>query len=77
MRWYEVIIILLLLPVGLYLREIAYSSITRPNRLFEDIADLWQRLRLWKHRRAEKRKHKHHNGKRYGTDRSTAQKVDG
>lgn len=45
MKWYEIVIVALLLPVGYYLREITYSSQTRPNRLHEDIAHLWQRLR--------------------------------
>lgn len=67
MEWYKILLFLLFVPVGLYLRELAYSSYTRPNRLFEDIADLWQRLRLWRQRRREKReereKYKHLNGK--------------
>ena len=57
MRWYEIAAIALLIPVGYYLRDIAYSSQRKPNRLQGDIAHLWQILKGWG-RRAAGRNHK-------------------
>lgn len=58
MKWYDIAIIILLIPVVAYLREALYSrrGLRKP---LDDIADLWQNLR-------EKRKGKynHLNGHR-------------
>ena len=42
MKWYEIALLLLIIPVGAYLREIAY----KPYKLIEDVLDLLQRLFL-------------------------------
>lgn len=51
MKWYEIIIITLLIPVGFYLRDAAYNSQRRPNRLLRDVAHLRERLRIWRQRK--------------------------
>lgn len=54
MRWYEIVIIALLIPVGFYLREMAYKFQRRPSRLQSDITHLWQNLRRWGSRKNHK-----------------------
>lgn len=61
----QILLLIVLIPVGLYLRELAYSSIRRPNRLFEDIESLIRSVKQWRERRAYrkelKRKYGHLN----------------
>ena len=52
MRFYEIIIIALLLPVGYFLREIAYGR--RVGGLHEAAAHLWRILRRWGSRKNHK-----------------------
>lgn len=56
MKWYEIVIIALLIPVGYFLRELAYSSQRNPHRLHEAIANLRQNLRRWGSRKNHKEK---------------------
>lgn len=56
MKLIDIVIILLLIPVGFYLRELAYSSYRRPFKLFEDIESLYQSFKRWRERNKKREK---------------------
>ena len=65
MKWYEIILLLLLIPVGAYIRSQAYRNVPTIGR---DIERLWQNLQRWRRDRMERKelsnKYKHLNNKR-------------
>jgi len=68
MKWYEIILLLLLIPVGAYLRNQIYRNVYGNATIGRDIKRLWQNLqRRGKNRRKDrelKNKYKHLNNKR-------------
>lgn len=63
MRWYEIVILLLLLPIGAYLRSAAYQSIRKPDKVYNDIADLIDSI---------KERIRNHKAKRYEQNNSNS-----
>ena len=63
MRWDEIVILLLLLPIGAYIRELAYQSRRNPNKLYNDIADLIDSI---------KERIRNHKAKRYEQNNSNS-----
>ena len=68
MKWYEIILLLLLIPVGAYLRNQTYRNVYGNATIGRDIKRLWQNLQRKGKNRREKRelknKYKHLNNKR-------------
>ena len=48
MKWYEIILLLLLFPVGAYLRNQTYRNVHRNATIGRDIEKLWQNLQRWR-----------------------------
>ncbi len=68
MKWYEIILLLLLIPVGAYLRTQTYRNLYGKATIGRDIERLWQRLKRWRRDRRERKalrqKYKYLNEKR-------------
>lgn len=68
MKWYEIILLLLSIPVAAYLREQTYRNLHGKATIGRDIERLWQKIQRWRRnrreRRALKQKYKHLNNKR-------------
>ena len=61
MKWYEIAILILLLPLGAYLREQTYRNVHGNATIVRDLSKLWQSLQRWRsdrRERKEKRKEK-------------------
>ena len=58
MKWYEIAILILLLPLGAYLREQTYRNEHGNATIVRDLSKLWQSLRRW---RSERRERKEYN----------------
>lgn len=58
MKWYEIAILILLLPLGAYLREQIYRNVHGNATIVRDLSKLWQSLRRW---RSERRERKEYN----------------
>ena len=58
MKWYEIAILILLLPLGAYLREQTYRNVHGNATIVRDLSKLWQSLQRW---RSERRKRKEYN----------------
>lgn len=50
MKWYEIAILILLLPLGAYLRVQTYRNVHGNATIARDLSKLWQSLRRWKRR---------------------------
>ncbi len=55
MKWYEIILLLLLIPVGAYLRNQTYRNVHGNTTIGRDIERLWQNLKRWRRNRREKK----------------------
>lgn len=55
MKWYEIILLLLLIPVGAYLRNQTYRNVHGNATIGRDIERLWQNLKRWKRNRRERK----------------------
>ena len=55
MRWHEIIILLLLIPVVLYLRHQTYRNVRGNARISRDTERLWQNLKRWRRNRRERK----------------------
>ena len=44
MKWYEIAILILLLPLGAYLREQTYRNVHGNATIVRDLSKLWQSL---------------------------------
>lgn len=68
MKWYEIILLLLLIPVGAYLRNQTYRNVHGNATIGRDIERLWQKLQRWRKNRRERKelrsKYKFLNDKR-------------
>ena len=68
MKWYEIILLLLLIPVGAYLRNQTYRNVHGNATIGRDIERLWQKLQRWRQNRRERKelrsKYKFLNDKR-------------
>jgi hypothetical protein len=68
MKWYEIILLLLLIPVGAYLRNQTYRNVHGNATIGRDIERLWQNLQRWRRDRRERKelrsKYKYLNNKR-------------
>lgn len=68
MKWYEIAILILLLPLGAYLREQTYRNVYGNATIGRDIERLWQNLQRWRRDRRERKelrnKYKYLNNKR-------------
>ena len=58
MKWYEIAILILLLPLGAYLREQTYRNVHGNATIVRDLSKLWQSLQRW---RSERRERKEYN----------------
>ena len=67
MKWYEIILLLLLIPVGAYLRNQTYRNVHGNATIGRDIERLWQNLKRWRRNRRERKalrqKYKYLNSK--------------
>ena len=50
MKWYEIAILILLLPLGAYLRVQTYRNVHGNATIARDLSKLWQSLRRLKRR---------------------------
>ena len=68
MKWYEIILLLFLIPVGAYLRNQTYRNVHGNATIGRDIERLWQKLQRWRQNRRERKelrsKYKFLNDKR-------------
>lgn len=68
MKWYEIILLLLFIPVGAYLRNQTYRNVHGNATIGRDIERLWQKLQRWRKNRRERKelrsKYKFLNDKR-------------
>jgi len=68
MKWYEIAILILLLPLGAYLREQTYRNVYGNATIGRDIERLWQNLQRWRRDRRKRKelrsKYKYLNNKR-------------
>ena len=48
MKWYEIAILILLLPLGAYLREQTYRNVHGNATIVRDLSKLWQSLQRWR-----------------------------
>ena len=68
MKWYEIAILILLLPLGAYLREQTYRNVHGNATIVRDLSKLWQSLQRWRSDRRERKelrsKYKYLNNKR-------------
>ena len=68
MKWYKIAILILLLPLGAYLREQTYRNVYGNATIGRDIERLWQNLQRWRRDRRERKelrsKYKYLNNKR-------------
>jgi hypothetical protein len=55
MKWYEIILLLLLIPVGAYLRNQTYRNVHGNATIGRDIERLWQNLKRWRRNRRERK----------------------
>jgi hypothetical protein len=55
MKWYEIAILILLLPLGAYLREQTYRNVHGNATIGRDIERLWQNLKRWRRNRRERK----------------------
>lgn len=55
MKWYEILLLLLLIPVGAYLRSQTYRSVHGNATIGRDIERLWQNLQRWRRDRRERK----------------------
>ena len=55
MKWYEIIFLLLLIPVGAYLRNQTYRNVHGNATIGRDIERLWQNLKRWRRNRRERK----------------------
>ena len=60
MKWYEIAILILLLPLGAYLREQTYRNVHGNATIVRDLSKLWQSLQRW---RSERRERKEYNNR--------------
>lgn len=58
MKWYEIAVVILLLPIGAYLREQTYRNIYGNATIARDLSKLWQSLKRWRSERKSRRKTK-------------------
>lgn len=58
MKWYEIAILILLLPLGAYLRNQTYRNVHGNATIVSDLSKLWQSLQRW---RSERRERKEYN----------------
>lgn len=54
MKWYEIAILILLLPLGAYLREQTYRNVHGNDTIVRDLSKLWQSLKRWRFDRRER-----------------------
>ena len=54
MKWY-IILLLLLIPVGAYLRNQTYRNVHGNATIGRDIERLWQNLKRWRRNRRERK----------------------
>ena len=55
MKWYEILLLLLLIPVGAYLRNQTYRNVHGNATIGRDIERLWQNLKRWRRNRRERK----------------------
>lgn len=55
MKWYEIVIVILLLPLGAYLREQTYRNLHGNATIVRDLSKLWQSLQRWRRDRRERK----------------------
>jgi hypothetical protein len=55
MKWYEIILLLLLIPVGAYLRNQTYRNVHGNATIDRDIERIWQNLKRWSRNRRERK----------------------
>ena len=55
MKRYEIILLLLLIPVGAYLRNQTYRNVHGNATIGRDIERLWQNLKRWRRNRRERK----------------------
>ena len=68
MKWYEIILLLFLIPVGAYLRNQSYRNVHGNTTIGRDIEKFWQNIQRWRRNRREdkalRNKYKYLNNKR-------------
>ena len=57
MKWYEIAILILLLPLGAYLREQTYRNVHGNATIVRDLSKLWQSLQRWRSDRRERKEY--------------------
>lgn len=57
MKWYEIAILILLLPLGAYLREQTYRNVHGNATIARDLSKLWQSLQRWRSDRRERKEY--------------------
>lgn len=57
MKWYEIAILILLLPLGAYLREQTYRNAHGNATIVRDLSKLWQSLQRWRSDRRERKEY--------------------
>lgn len=57
MKWYEIAILILLLPLGAYLREQTYRNVHGNATIVRDLSKLWQSLQRWGSDRRERKEY--------------------
>lgn len=60
MKWHEIVILILLLPLGAYLREQTYRNAHGNATIVRDLSKLWQSLRRWRRDRRERKEYNKH-----------------
>lgn len=64
MEWYEIALLILLIPLGLYLISQTYRNVHGRATVGRDIESLRRSLSLWRRECRERRRYKHLNRKR-------------
>ena len=68
MRWYEIVLLFLIVPIGAYIREQTYRSTRGNTTIGRDIERLLQNIQRWRRDRRERKelrsKYKYLNNKR-------------
>ena len=57
MKWYEIAILILLLPLGAYLREQTYRNVHGNATIVRGLSKLWQSLQRWRSDRRERKEY--------------------
>lgn len=61
MTWKSLLLLLILIPIGLYLRNATYWNVRGRNVIAEDITELRRLFHRWRCRRAERKAERNTN----------------